>query len=146
MGSTIKRYKGKNALESGTGSGLLLELLSKNFQTVVGTDIHLASLIYASKRSGKKIMMVCCDVVSALCNLEFDLIVSNPPYLNSMTLNPDTAICGGIYGIEVTIRFVNSSINLLSHMGKFVVLLSDSADLTKFFAFLHSKHLNFVQI
>ena len=146
ISSTIERYKGKNALEIGTGSGFLLEILSKNFETVIGTDIHLASLIYASKRSSKKIMMVCCDVIPAFCNLEFDLIVSNPPYLNSMTSNPDAAICGGVSGIEVTIRFVNSSINLLSLMGKFVVLLSDSVDLTKFFSFLNSKNLNFVQI
>ena len=146
IGSKIERYKGKNALEIGTGSGLLLEILSKNFETVIGTDIHLGSLIYSSEKSSKKIMMVCCDVVSALCNIEYDLIVSNPPYLNSMTLNPDVAISGGISGIEVAIRFVNSSINLLAYTGKFVILLSDSADLGKFFAFLNSKNLSFTQI
>jgi methylase of polypeptide subunit release factors len=146
IGSKIERYKGKNALEIGTGSGLLLEILSKNFETVIGTDIHLGSLIYSSERSSKKIMMVCCDVVSALRNIEFDLIVSNPPYLNSVTLNPDVAVCGGISGIEVPIRFINSSINLLSYTGKFVILLSDSADFRKFFAFLYSKNLSFTQI
>ena len=146
IANAIKGYKGKNALEIGVGSGLLLEILLRNFETVMGTDIHLGSLIYSSRRLDKKIMILCCDAASALNNVEFDLIVSNPPYLHSLDLTPDLAVCGGSSGVEVPIRFVNSSIDMLSCSGKAVILLSDCADLKKFYGFLISKKLKFKQI
>ena len=124
LADCIKQYRGRQALEIGVGSGLLLNVLEKNFASVAGSDIDLRALEHCRGRSGA--MLACCDAASAFAGL-FDLIVSNPPYLPDDKVR-DTTLHGGPAGIETTIHFIQSALPLLAHDGRMLFVLSSLAD------------------
>jgi release factor glutamine methyltransferase len=135
LADCIEHYNGKQALEIGVGSGLLLHILEKNFVHVTGSDIDLQVLQHCRQHaSSEKVLLVCCDAGSAFGSCKFDLIVSNPPYLpndhgvNSNNNTPDPTIYGGPKGIETTIHFVNSALPLLAGDGKILIVISSFAD------------------
>ena len=43
----LKDKKGRSALDIGTGSGILANVLSKNFLLVVATDVNILALVKA---------------------------------------------------------------------------------------------------
>jgi release factor glutamine methyltransferase len=119
-----KHYCGDFALEIGAGSGIILNALSQNFNTVVGTDIDYRSLHYYKNNLPKNTMLLCCDAASAV-SIKFDFIVSNPPYLPDLNkTNHDSTIDGGPTGIEYTLHFVRSAISVLQRQGKMLTITS----------------------
>lgn len=124
LADCIKQYRGRWALEIGVGSGVLLNLLEKNFANVAGSDIDLRALQHCRGRSGA--MLACCDAASAFAG-RFDLIVSNPPYLPDDKVR-DTAVHGGPAGIETTIHFIRSALPLLARGGMMLLVVSSLAD------------------
>jgi release factor glutamine methyltransferase len=124
MADCIRQYSGRWALEIGVGSGVLLNLLEKNFANVAGSDIDLRALQHCRGRSGA--MLACCDAASAFAG-RFDLIVSNPPYLPDDKVK-DTTVHGGPKGIETTIHFIRSALPLLARGGKMLLVVSSLAD------------------
>ena len=80
LSNIVNDYHGQLALEIGTSSGTIFRELSKNFSIVIGTDIDFNSLKHSLMMS-KNDRLICCDAATALHNVKFDLIVSNPPYL-----------------------------------------------------------------
>jgi len=120
----MKQYRGRWALEIGVGSGVLLNLLEKNFANVIGSDIDLRALQHCRGRSGA--MLACCDAASAFAG-SFDLIVSNPPYLPDDKVR-DMTVHGGLAGIETTIHFIRSALPLLARGGKMLFIVSSLAD------------------
>jgi release factor glutamine methyltransferase len=119
-------YRGERALEIGVGSGVLLDILEKNFQHVAGSDISLQALQHCKSRSSA--MLACCDAASAFAG-KFDLIVSNPPYLPDDYVK-DLMVHGGPSGIEETAHFIQSALPLLADGGKMLVVVSSLADAT----------------
>src|SRR5919106_6135221 len=115
LADCIRQYSGRRALEIGVGSGLLLNILKKNFAYVAGSDIDLQALQHCkqetlSSSSSSNVLLVCCDAGSAFDIGKFDLIVSNPPYLpndddNNNNNSLDPTVHGGPTGIEATINF-----------------------------------------
>lgn len=132
-----QKYTGRWALEIGVGSGAVMQSLARNFENVVGTDIDPASLAYCK---GKASLLVCCDAASALANVKFDLIVSNPPYLPDDN-EKDSTVHGGPAGIETTLHFVESALPLLSKSGKMLFVVSSLADSSSLDSFATKKHL-----
>jgi release factor glutamine methyltransferase len=124
LADCIRQYSGRWALEIGVGSGVLLNLLEKNFENVAGSDIDLRALDHCRSRS--RAMLACCDAVSAFVG-RFDLIVSNPPYLPDDKVR-DTTVHGGPKGIEITIHFIESALPLLARGGKMLIVVSSLAD------------------
>lgn len=124
LADCINRYSGGWAFEIGVGSGVLLNLLEKKFAHVAGSDIDLQALLHCRSRTSA--MLVCCDAASAITG-NFDLIVSNPPYLPDDKIR-DPAVHGGPAGIETTIRFIESSLPLLAPRGKMLFVVSSLAD------------------
>lgn len=127
LADCIMQYRGKRALEIGVGSGMLLQVLAKNFQDVAGSDIRLQALQHCKNRSSA--MLACCDAASAFAG-KFDLIVSNPPYLPDDNVK-DLTVHGGPAGIEATVHFIQSALPLLSDSGKMLVVVSSLADATE---------------
>lgn len=125
LADCIRQYSGRWALEIGVGSGVLLNLLEKNFTNVAGSDIDLRALVHCRGRSGA--MLACCDAASAFTG-RFDLIVSNPPYLPDDNKIKDTTVHGGPKGIETTIHFIHSALPLLAHGGKMLFVVSSLTD------------------
>ena len=133
LADCIRQYSGRRALEIGVGSGLLLDILEKNFAYVAGSDIDLQALQHCKQQkiSSAHVLLVCCDAGSAFGTGKFDLIVSNPPYLpndddNNNILDP--TVHGGPTGIEVTVHFINSALPLLAGDGKLLIVISSFAN------------------
>jgi len=125
LADCVRQYSGRWALEIGVGSGVLLNLLEKNFVNVAGSDIDLRALEHCRGRSGA--MLACCDAASAFAG-KFDLIVSNPPYLPDDDKVRDLTVHGGPKGIETTIHFLYSALPLLARGGKILLVVSSLAD------------------
>jgi release factor glutamine methyltransferase len=139
LADCIRQYSGRRALEIGIGSGVLLDILEKNFAYVAGSDIDLKVLQYCiqqKKTLSANVLLVCCDAGSAFGIGNFDLIVSNPPYLpnddhdynynNNNILDP--TIHGGATGIETTVHFIDSAVPLLAEGGKLLIVISSFAN------------------
>ena len=135
LADCIRQYNGRRALEIGVGSGLLLDILEKNFTYVAGSDIDLQALQHCKQNkmmtSSENVLLVCCDAGSAFGIGKFDLIVSNPPYLpndNDDNNILDPTVHGGPTGIEATVHFINSALPLLAGDGKLLIVISSVAN------------------
>ena len=132
LADCIRQYNGRRALEIGVGSGLLLDILEKNFTYVAGSDIDLQALQHCKQKmtSSVNVLLVCCDAASAFGIGKFDLIVSNPPYLPIDEDNNilDPTVHGGPTGMEATIHFINSALPLLAGDGKLLIVISSFAN------------------
>jgi release factor glutamine methyltransferase len=121
----------------GTGSGaILLALLSELPDAIgVGTDISPAALVTASDNAARlgltsRASFVACNYAAALSG-GFDLVVSNPPYINSADLaglavevrdhDPRRALDGGTDGLNAYRNLIPEAARLLISGGTLVV-------------------------
>jgi len=145
LSNTVNQYHGQLALEIGTSSGIILKELSKNFRIVIGTDIDFDSLKY-SQSVLKNNRLICCDAASAIHNIKFDLIVTNPPYLPNNPNHVDRTVDGGPTGIEVSIHILASVLDKLSEKGKILIVVSSISEKKKLDNFISKKKLVMKQI
>ena len=138
LSDTVSLYHGRVALEVGTSSGIILKELSKNFRIVIGTDIDFDSLKRAQSvlRNDR---LICCDAASALHDISFDLIVTNPPYLPNNPNHVDKTVDGGPTGIEVSIHILESVLDKLSEKGKILMVVSSLSEKKKLENFIFEK-------
>lgn len=115
----IRGERGRMALDVGSGSGYLTELLTGNFSLVVGTDIELGVLQNQTYRTKN---LVCCNGSDALVP-RFDLIVCNMPYLDTDRVL-DVATDGGPEGFDVPSRILDSVCGNIRNGGKLVFVTS----------------------
>jgi release factor glutamine methyltransferase len=145
LSNVVNHYHGQLALEIGTSSGIILKELSKNFRIVIGTDIDFDSLKRAQSVL-KNDRLVCCDAASALHDVRFDLIVTNPPYLPNNPNHVDKTVDGGPTGIEVSIHILTSALDKLARNGKILILVSNLSDKKKLEVFVSENNLVINQI
>ena len=122
----IENEKGNFALDVGSGSGYLTQLLCKNFSFVVGTDINFNVL---KNQTYKTNNIVCCNGSDAL-KIKFDFIVCNLPYLATDTII-DIATDGGEEGFEIPKKIFDSVINNMAENGKFIFITSSLSNYQK---------------
>lgn len=140
LSNIVNEYHGQWALEIGTSSGIIFRELSKNFSIVIGTDIDFNSLKHSLMMS-KNHRLLCCDAATALHNVKFDLIISNPPYLPNAMNDTDKTVDGGPTGIEISIHFLTSAIDKLNKNGKILILVSSLSDKGKLEQFISKNNL-----
>ena len=121
----------------GTGSGaILLALLSELPEACgVGTDISPAALQIARSNAAHlgftpRAAFAACDYAAALSG-EFDLIVSNPPYIRSADIaglagevrayDPLAALDGGADGLDAYRALIPQAAGLLAPRGRLIV-------------------------
>jgi release factor glutamine methyltransferase len=121
----------------GTGSGaILLALLSELPDAFgVGTDISEAALRTARANAtslgfASRAGFVACDYAAALGG-NFDLIVSNPPYIRAAEIaglapevrdhDPHRALVGGADGLDAYRALIPQTVQLLAHAGALIV-------------------------
>lgn len=121
----IEEESGDSALDIGTGSGFLAQLLLRRFETVVATDISFDSLRSAPKECN----LVCCSAADPL-RIQFDLIVCNMPYLPSDKIL-DKTTDGGREGLQVPLSIIKSAKKCLKKTGKIIFLSSTLANYEK---------------
>jgi len=111
----LRRLKpGARVLDIGTGSGALAVSIAKlgKDASVTAVDISDAALAIAkgnAERNGAQVRFVKSDCFAALSGEKFDMIVSNPPYINRVEMaqlmdevrqEPQLALFGGEDGLD----------------------------------------------
>ena len=138
--ATIELFKNKdyaNVLDIGVGTGcIILSILEeKPCFNGIGIDVSSKS-ISLSKLNAKKLHLenrvkfIKTDVDN-FCHGKYDLIVSNPPYINSNKIKylekdvknfePKLALDGGLDGTFKIIKIIEKAFTLLKSNGKLVL-------------------------
>jgi len=119
------RLHGRRVLDVGTGSGILAVYCARKGATVTATDIDInatKALELTADKLGISIKLIACDLFSKVHGL-FDIVVFNPPYLPSSTID-DRTVDGGEQGREIIDRFLYDLTQHLSDNGIGLVVLS----------------------
>jgi len=134
----VRRFKGKgslNILDIGTGSGCILLSILKELKNSYGTGIDKSfkALTIAKKNSRKlnllqRTKFIHCDVDNFNFG-NYDVVVSNPPYICSHRINylsedikgfePRMALDGGRNGLETVSKVIIKAKKLLKNRGHF---------------------------
>lgn len=137
----LARVQSGRALDVGTGTGCLALALAQegSFSEVVATDISEPALALAAEnvsRTGLAVRLLQSDLGQALAGEQFDLVVSNPPYLTDAEYEaldvsvkewePRLALASGGDGLDATRRLLVEARGLLSPGGCLVVELDSS--------------------
>ena len=138
-------------LELGVGSGCLVITLLKNLENALATaiDISCQALEVAQKNATKhrvenRLKLLQSDLFSNIYGFskkdrKFDLVVSNPPYINSGDIEnlqdevriyePRIALDGGIDGLDFYRRIAANVQNFLRPKGKIIVEIGAGQEL-----------------
>jgi len=120
-----QRLEGSRVLDMGTGSGILASYCARRSADVTAADIDngaIDSLRRVAKRLGIELKLVVSDLFSGIQGM-FDLVVFNPPYLPSSSLD-DRAVDGGEQGTRVIGRFLAQLREHLTEDGLALLLVS----------------------
>jgi ribosomal protein L3 glutamine methyltransferase len=125
------------ALDLCTGSGCLAILLAHGFPraSIDATDISLAALAVARRnvkdyRLGQRIRLAKSDLFSVLGGKQYDLIISNPPYVTTTAMRslsrehrhePRLALAGGKDGLKLVRTILLQATAFLRPGGTLVV-------------------------
>lgn len=126
-----------NILDMCTGSGCLaiLSALYFEYAQIDAVDISKPALEVAHKNIDhydlkKRINLIASDLFSSLKNNRYDLIISNPPYVNAESMSqlpreyqhePQNALSSGIDGLDATRKILESAAEHLTEGGLLVV-------------------------
>ena len=133
----LPNYKSKKILDVGTGSGCIIISLIKERSKCKATAIDISiKAINVAKTNAKlhqlenKINFINIDIDKYKSN-NYDLIISNPPYINSIELNrldddikfhePKLALSGGSDGFRDLKKVIFKSKKLLKINGKLIL-------------------------
>ena len=136
----LKIYK-KNTylriLDVGVGSGCIIISLLKEKQKWVGTGIDISKLAIKIAKYNAKIQQVENRIrfiksdIDKFSSSKYDLVVSNPPYINKIGYNnldlgvrgyePKQALYGGLDGLRVIEKVVKKSRYVLKNNGLLVM-------------------------
>ena len=115
----IDTISGDSALDIGSGSGYVTKVLEDRFEFVACTEINYNILLNQTYPATHRI---CCQAADALCG-QFDVIVSNPPYLATDSIQfQDTD--GGIDGVQIPGSILRSAAPLLRRGGHIAMITS----------------------
>ena len=124
-------------LEVGAGSGCLILSILKERSNFYGTGIDISKeSINVSKFNAKKLDLICRTKFfhSSVDNFKigkYDIIVSNPPYINLLSLKyleknvvnfePKLALSGGFDGFSKIRKVINKASTLIKKNGKLIL-------------------------
>jgi release factor glutamine methyltransferase len=114
----LGNYSGQMALEIGAGNAGGLELLSLHFDYVIGTDV-IRPEMRDWPRSNSDFVLA--DRASCFRENSFDLVIFNPPYLPSDSIE-DIAVDAGVDS-EVPLNFFREALRVVRDSGRIVMAL-----------------------
>ena len=127
MTSTIPtdNLAGKSVLDLGAGSGILGLYCALHGAVVTVSDIDETALQHTQEAASKLGIRLNAKKSDLFSNIHesFDLVLFNPPYLPSVTVN-DRTVDGGLLGAFVIRRFLRDLSNHLKKDGTAFLLVS----------------------
>ena len=129
LGDCIRELQGRAFLEIGMGNGVNLQRYAHNFELAVGTDLQ--SLAVMKRIRSDAFELVVTDRAICFRQEAFDVVVFNPPYMPSDTLE-DIAVDGGRMGVEVPLSFLREALRVSKPNSIILMLLSTHSDLHAF--------------
>ena len=132
-----KNKKSANILEVGVGSGCVILSILKERKSFIGTGVDLSNeCLQITKINARKLnvnnrlKLLKSDVDNLILG-KYDLVISNPPYINIIDFNkldkgirnyePRQALCGGIDGLSEIRKIVKKSSELVKNRGKLIL-------------------------
>ena len=134
----LTKYKNKlNILDIGIGSGCILLSILRERKNFYGTGIDICkksleiSKINARNLNVEQRIKFYKSDIDNFSKGKYDLIISNPPYIKSCDLKylekdvinfePELALDGGLDGLSVIRKVINTSSELIKRNGKFIL-------------------------
>lgn len=130
FGASIELNNHKNALDIGTGTGLLSLMIAQRNQdlniTAVEIDSESSMQAYENVQNAKfknKIDVLNADVKTYNIS-KFDLIICNPPFYSNSLQSPNASKNSAYHAVDLSFEELAKVVsNLLENDGKFWVLL-----------------------
>lgn len=135
-------YEPQRILDLCTGSGCIAIALAHEFEDAIvdGTDISLDALSVAAiniehHELEERVNLIESDVFSKLPGQQYDLIVSNPPYVDAEDMadlpdeflkEPELGLASGRDGLDITRRILSEAADYLTEDGLLVVEVGNS--------------------
>lgn len=133
--AVLELNRGMNVLDICTGSGCIaLSIAHYNKNAfVIGLDISADALSVASENAEKlslseRVRFEKCDIMNSIPDGVYDVIVSNPPYIESNEIEalqvevslhePHIALDGGVDGLDFYRRIIKIAPTLLQEQGR----------------------------
>ena len=127
----------KRVLDLCTGSGCLAALAARAFPEaeVVASALSPGAIAVAKKNLGNRVRLVRSDLFAALGKERFDLILSNPPYVDAAAMRklpkefrhePRLALAAGDDGLDLVRRILREAKAHLTARGLLVCEVGDS--------------------
>lgn len=154
--NTLSKIK---ILDLCTGSGAIAVSLAKYIENceIIATDISIKAIQIAKLNAEKnlvhrKINFIESDMFSNINEKDFDIIVSNPPYIETNTIKtlcnevqkePIIALDGGLDGLDFYKNIINISSEFLKNSGKLFLEIGYNQK-NKLFNLINNSH-NFTQ-
>ena len=129
----LKFYKRISVLDIGTGSGCIIISLLKEKQNWKGTAVDISKFALKNAKTNAKMQQVYNRIkfinsdIDKFCGRKYDLIVSNPPYINKIGYNsldnsvkdyePERALYGGVDGYNIIEKVIKKSKTILKNNG-----------------------------
>ncbi len=140
---------GKDALEMGSGSGLIAITLASQGHNVTAADISpkAVGLIWHNATINNVHLDIVMSDLFENVHGKYDTIIFNPPYLPVEAESPQWS--GGKDGFAVTGRFLETAHEYLNPGGNIYIVLSDLTDMESFikkntnYEFIKIKSLSF---
>lgn len=134
----------RSAMDLCTGSGCLAILMAHAFEnaTIDAVDISTDALAVANKNVGNyqlqdRIQLIESDLFDKISGHRYDLIISNPPYVNAESMEklpkeyihePKNALESGDDGLDATRIILRDAANYLSDDGLLIVEIGHNRD------------------
>ena len=134
----------RNVLELCTGSGCLAVLLADAFPNaqIDATDISADALMVARRNVDDyalqdRITLIQSDLYANVSTKKYDLIITNPPYVNSTSMDklpeeyrrePQIALAGGSDGMDLVRHIVAGARERMTDTGVLVVEIGNERD------------------
>ncbi len=128
----ISKYQTSKVLDLGTGTGAIALAIAKNRPNaqVTAVDFSANALKIAQENAKnlaiQNVSFVQSDWFSALKNQQFDVIVSNPPYIEEndahvgqgdLRFEPKSALTSGVDGLDDIRKIIGESLHFLKPQG-----------------------------
>lgn len=137
---SVNEYAGGSALEIGFGNGSVAEELTKSFKLVVGTELLFPGEPVSTL--GGSWDPIIADRATCFRSSIFDLVVFNPPYLPSDSIE-DITVDGGRGGVEVPLLFLDEALRVVRQDGKVLLVISSETDIGRFEEYCRAMSLQF---